>query len=240
MILKPHARIVDIVLGIWQRVPAPVIHNLSKARMLKLIFWHLAVDQKPGFYLEFGVAHGHSMRAAILANEFGKNSQLNVARVDRLFYGIDTFEGFSSDNPIDGHPVWHSDSYTKPISEVRNRFKSFGPTVSFFKIDANDFGMKTNSEIERLTSRLDGFAAVILFDMDLYNPTARALEWIEPYIQEGTFLLFDEFFAFGGSLKKGEARAVEEFKARHPKWILRDFSSYGSGGKCFVVSRVCA
>lgn len=238
MNLKFQVRIVDFVLSIWQRVPGPVIHNLSKARMLKLIFWHLAVDQKPGFYLEFGVAHGHSMRAAILANEFSKNSQLNIVKVDRLFYGIDTFEGFSSDNPIDNHPVWHSDSYTMPISEVRNRFKSFAPKVNFFKIDANDFGMKTNSEIERLSSRLDGLAAVILFDMDLYSPTARALKWIEPYIQEGTFLLFDEFFAFGGSLKKGEARAVEEFRVLYPNWALRDFSLYGSGGKCFVVSRV--
>jgi len=228
---------VDFALQIWQRIPGPISHNLAKARILRLIFWHLAVDQKPGFYIEFGVAFGHSMKSALLANKFAKSSQLRVPKMERYFFGVDTFEGFKSQNSIDSHPVWNSDAFTKSLQVVKRRFRRFR-RVDFFKIDATAFGREDDSEIFRLKKCLNGrTAAIVLFDMDLYEPTARALEWIAPYLQEGTFLLFDEFFAFGGSMERGEVLALQEFIAKHPNWILRDFASYGAGGKCFVLSK---
>jgi hypothetical protein len=73
------SRIVDGVLAIWQRVPAPVIHNLDKARIIKRVLWHLNVDGLPGDYIEFGVAHGHSLRAAEIAIKTSSSKKMGVA-----------------------------------------------------------------------------------------------------------------------------------------------------------------
>ena len=86
--------IVDFVLGIWQRVPGPVIHNLDKARMLKKIMWHLNVDGVNGDYFEFGVAHGHSMRAAQQAVKHSHSNKLGVKQIQRQLFGFDTFDKF--------------------------------------------------------------------------------------------------------------------------------------------------
>ena len=47
--------------------------------------------------------------------------------------------------------------------------------------------------------------------------------------------MFDEYFSFGADQNKGEARALKEFLALHPEFVIRDFASYGAGGKIFVV-----
>ena len=78
-------------------------------------------------------------------------------------------------------------------------------------------------------------AAVILFDMDLYTPTRSALFWVKGLIQQGTFLIFDELHAFAGNSNKGEARALNEFTEMNPLLSLREFCSYGAGGKVFIV-----
>jgi len=229
--------LVDIVLGLWQRIPAPVIHNLSKAQMLKLIFWHLNVDQKPGFYMEFGVAHGHSMKAAILANRFAKSKQLGVVRLERTFFGVDTFEGFKSDNPLDVHPVWNADKFTRPIDEIEQRFRKEDVSVLFLKIDATTLNNLSDVTVLDFKSSIKGPAAILLFDMDLFEPTISALRWVSEFIDEGTFIMFDEFFAFQASLEKGEARAFREFSQSNPHLIFREFATYGSGGKVFVLSK---
>ena len=78
-------------------------------------------------------------------------------------------------------------------------------------------------------------AAVVLFDMDLYAPTLAALFWSRQLLQQGTFLIFDEFFSFSGDSNRGESRALREFLEEFPEITLRDFASYGCGGKVFIV-----
>ena len=227
---------VNLALNVWQRIPAPVVHNLSKAQMLKLIFWHLNVDQRPGFYMEFGVAHGHSMKAAILASRFSNSRQLGVQSMKRSFFGVDTFETFMSSNPIDIHPVWKSDKFTKSLDQVKHRFRKEKVPISFLKIDASRLD-KESPQSSEFKKSLIGRAAILLFDMDLYEPTKSALNWANEFIDEGTFLMFDEFFAFNGSQEKGEAKAFLEYSHQNPNLVFRDFATYGSGGKVFIVSK---
>lgn len=226
--------IVDFVLRLWQRIPAPVMHNLEKAHAIKKIFWHLNVDQFEGCYIEFGVAHGHSMRSAEIAERNTHSKVIEVKRVPRNLFGFDTFESFQSHAQIDSHPTWEGTLFNIPLSKIQKRFSS-SKNVKFIKMDAT-----------RLISREDGIvysadlgirekAAIILFDMDLYEPTFSALCWSRQLLQTGTFLLFDEFFAFGGDSNKGEARALKEFLNLNPDVQIRDYDSYGAGGKIFVV-----
>ena len=226
-------RIVDGVLAIWQRIPGPVIHNLDKARMIKRIFWHLNVDGLTGDYIEFGVAHGHSLRAADIAIRTSSSKEMGVARINRNLYGFDTFERFISGSDIDAHPTWNGTAFNIAYDKVRRRFRG-KHNVHLIQLDANSL-VSNDSVVPANKFGIESMAAVILFDMDLYSPTRSALFWSRQLIQQGTFLIFDEFFSFSGDSKKGESKAVQDFLLAYPEIFLRDFAHYGSGGKVFVV-----
>lgn len=230
------SRIVDSVLAIWQRVPGPVIHNLGKARMIKRVIWHINVDGLLGDYIEFGVAHGHSLRAAEIAIRTSSSKEIGVAHIDRNLYGFDTFERFISDSSIDAHPTWEGTAFNIAYDKVSKRFRR-RKNIHLFQIDANSL-TSDNSVIPASKFGIANMAAVILFDMDLYAPTRAALYWARQIIQQGTFLIFDEFFSFSGDSKRGESRAVQEFLLEFPEISLRDFANYGSGGKVFVVDLI--
>lgn len=226
--------LVDLVLKLWQAVPALVLHNLEKAHAIKKIFWHLSVDQFEGCYIEFGVAHGNSMRSAEIAERTSESKVIGVKRIPRQLFGFDTFEGFVSHTADDMHPIWEGTMYTAPLKDIQRRFRRSN-NVQFIKMDVTKLVKTGGSVIEAEEFGITEKAAIILLDMDLYEPTLSALRWSRQLLQTGTFLLLDEYFSFGGDSNKGESRALNEFLDENPDIRVRDYSSYGAGGKIFVV-----
>lgn len=226
--------LVDAVLRVWQIVPAPVIHNLQKAHALKMLFWHCAVDQLSGNYLEFGVAHGHSMRAAYLAEKSSFSKTIGVRRIPRTLIGFDTFEKFVSSSVLDVHSTWEGDLFNLPLHTIKRRFRK-NPNVCFVKCDASTLADE-KSFVRQEELGIIGKSAIILFDMDLYEPTLGALRWSRQTFQQGTFLVFDEFFSFAGNPNKGECLAFTKFLEENPDVSVREVDTYGAGGKIFVVA----
>jgi hypothetical protein len=225
-------KMVDLVLFLLAKIPSIALHNLEKARTLKLIFWQLAVDGRTGDYIEFGVAQGNSLRAAMLGNASASAKIIGVNPIERRFFGFDTFSSFSTDSVLDDHDTWSGEKFNQSLRTVQRRFKN-NPNVELVATDV----LRINDD-EKLTPeklRISNYPAVILFDMDLYAPTAAALVWCEKIIQQGTFLVFDESFSFNGSTKKGEALAIREFCDRNPSISLRTWATYGSGGIVYIV-----
>jgi hypothetical protein len=223
---------VDVFLFFWQKIPPIVFHNAAKASMLKMVFWHLAVDGHRGAYLEFGVAQGNSLMAAVLANKNASAKIIGVEAVERTFYGFDTFDTFVSDDARDLHPTWNGAKFNDSFKNVQKRFVKY-PFVNLIKLnvlEVHEMGYSADLLNE------DG-AAVMLFDMDLYAPTIAALNWSKAVMRQGTFLIFDEPFAFSGDPKKGEGAAISKFKIENPDVVLREFSKYGAGGVVYIVER---
>jgi len=225
-------KLVDLVLYLFSKIPSVALHNLEKARTLKLIFWQLAVDGRTGDYIEFGVAQGNSLRAAILGNKSASAKIVGVNQIERRFIGFDTFDSFSTDSFLDTHATWKGAKFSQSLKTVQRRFKH-NSNVELVAVDV----LKINDD-ERFAPEslgITNYPAVILFDMDLYAPTAAALLWCEKIIHQGTFLVFDESFSFDGSTKKGEALAIREFCQRNPSITLRTWTTYGSGGIVYIV-----
>lgn len=225
---------VDSVLSVWQAIPAPAIHNLQKARALKMLFWHCAVDQVAGNYIEFGVAHGHSMRAASLAEKSAFSKTIGVKRIPRKLYGFDTFSEFISESELDAHSTWEGSLFNLPLEVIERRFRR-NPNISFVKCDVSTLATK-KSFIKQEDFDIEGKSAIVLFDMDLYAPTLAALRWVKQSLQQGTFLIFDEYFSFAGDSRKGESLAFSEFLKENPQIEAREVDTYGAGGKIFVIS----
>lgn len=235
MHLKNLVLTTDLVLRVFGLIPAPVFHNFGKAKALKIAFWHLAIDQVPGCYVEFGVASGNSMRSAEIAERRSQSKSLGVIRSRRKLYGFDTFTSFASDSALDKHPTWDGDNFSVSVDKVRKRFKRLGERVTLFQIDASTL----NNEIE--STNIDNFIsedniAIVLMDMDLGSPTLHALNWIHPKIKSGTILIFDEFLAFKGDPEIGESGALSKFIELHPEISFRQLATYGDGGTVLQIT----
>jgi O-methyltransferase len=226
----------ELVLRALGVVPAPVIHNIEKSITLKMAFWHLAVDQVEGAYVEFGVASGNSMRSAELAERGSGSKSLGVMRVPRELVGFDTFNSFSTGSDDDLHQTWEGSNFSVPISRVKKRFRRAGQRVSFHAVDCSKLG-DAQSEYGPVSSYVASQdIAIVLMDMDLGDPTEKALDWIRPKLRTGTIVIFDEYFAYGGDPSKGEAGAWTRFLAKNPEISGRIMKTYGDGGAMFQIS----
>jgi len=221
---------VDLVLKFISAVPAPVIHNVAKSFMLKMVFWHLAVDQVKGAYVEFGVASGNSMKSALLHEKNTKFPSLGIQRIERNLYGFDTFSEFKG-SELDNHPIWSGNKFSFEYEKVKKRFKKC-QNVFLYKQNAMD--LEENLHPLNRYIRED-FIAVCLMDMDLGEPTRIALEWIYPKLTSGSFIIFDEYSAYRGDPNLGEQRAFKDFLDNHPNIKPTVFKKYGDGGVAFII-----
>ena len=226
------------MIRVWQRVPAPVVHNLGKARALKMAFWHANLEATPGCYVEFGVATGNSLRAAEVAERTAFSPSLGVPHIRRALHGFDTFDSFSSAAAEDAHPVWQGDKFNVPLERVARRFRSsLGRRLWLHRIDATSLsGVNAGPDSAAAVLGVNE-CAILLLDMDLAAPTLAALRWLEPILTDGTVVLLDEYCGFGGNPSTGEAGAFRDFLSEHPHWGATLFTTYGDGGRAFVLYR---
>lgn len=216
--------------------PTTATHNLEKFKALRIIFHNLALDRIEGPYVEFGVAHGNSLYGALLANSKTSFKPLGINLIGRRFIGFDTFEQFTSTLPEDNHSVWSGNKFSATFESVTRRFRKY-QNVSLYKIDATLLEDNSNSGTHVDSVIHEEMVAVVLFDMDLMGPTYSALNWIEPKINLGTILIFDEYFGFRGDSTLGEAGAFSQFLTKHKNLEVRELLKYGSGGVVFQVSQ---
>ena len=59
-------------------------------------------------------------------------------------------------------------------------------------------------------------AAVVHIDCDLYASTVAVLDFITPFVIDGTVIVFDDFFYYRGHPKKGERGAFNRWLSIHP------------------------
>jgi hypothetical protein len=181
---------------------------------------------------------GHSMRAAEIAERSSHLNSLGIQRMHRKLIGFDTFSQFLSDNPIDNHMTWSGTAFNIPLKKVEHRFrKDLGKRIFLNQQDATKLVDNQGKVLlDHENFGLDGPIALLLLDMDLYEPTIAALRWSRSRIQSGTIIFSDEYFAFGGRTDRGEALAIKEFLQENPEISLRQFGFYGAGGAVFIVS----
>ena len=66
------------------------------------------------------------------------------------------------------------------------------------------------------------------------------LDWVKIYLQNGTVVLFDDFYHYKGNPDQGEQKALREFCELHPDMQFMPWSNYAPVGKSFIVHREAA
>ncbi len=180
-----------------------------------------------GDYLEFGVANGTSF---IFAYQAAQKFNLKSMR----FYAFDSFQGLPEIRNIDAEVKnFKEGMFNVAESEFLKRLKK--DNVDLSKVQTIHGWFNETLTNETKMNLLIKKASVIMVDCDLYESTVPVLDFIVDYLQDGTIIVFDDWFCFRGNPNRGEQRAFREWLKRNPSIKVSEFHKYGAEGNSFIV-----
>lgn len=154
---------------------------------------------------------------------------------DIHFYGFDSFEGLPPAEGIDqADGRFFEGQFSCSKQDVEKNLESNGMDMSRTTLVQ---GFYENS----LTAQLKAEhpfrpASVVLMDCDLYSSTVEALAWVDIYLQDGTIILFDDWFSFGEESEGlGQQKATKEFLEQHANYSLEPLWPFCKHGKAFIL-----
>jgi O-methyltransferase len=206
--------------------PPPPTHWPSSLTLLEKTAFLAASDKIEGDYLEFGVFQGktvieayHSFRRTFeqRISEVGFNGTSGDAtqrqRIwDQMrFFAFDSFEGLPEPQGIDADTRdFSGGQYAAGVEEVRQNLLRAGVPADRVVFVPGWFDvtcMPATAEEHGIRK-----AAAIWIDCDLYHSTTKVLEFVTPLLQDGTVIVFDDWYSFRGNPRRGEQRAFSEWK----------------------------
>jgi O-methyltransferase len=208
-----------------------IVHNIEKYHALKKVHYLSAIEDIQGDYLEFGVFTGSSFCHSIRCCK--KLAKLNKNTLNTKFYGFDSFEGFGDLTDLDRHPFYTDENFSTSLLIVNRRVQRVAGNIQYKLIP----GLFSESLIDAPIKLGIGKSRIIFIDSDTYSSASTALTFCIPTLQEGTFIVLDDYFSYRGSHVRGVAGAFNEFLISS-KIKVRSVLTYGMGGIVFVVSEM--
>ena len=206
-----------------------VVHNLEKYMALKKVHYLSALENVEGDYLEFGVFTGSSFCHSIRCCRKLVRLNPNIART--TFYGFDSFAGFGPLREEDRHPFYTSENFPASLPKVERRVRKAAGDIAFQLIPGFfDESLKRGARetgIEKIR--------IVFIDSDTFASASQALAFCRPALQQGTFIVLDDYFSYRGREDRGVRRAYSEFAAES-RLKARQVFTYGMGGVALVVS----
>ena len=177
---------------------------------------HFCITNRPipGYYFEFG-CHG--------ANTISMAWKNFKYLFDFKYVAFDSFEGLPTIDKIDEQLIWEKGKLMTTEEDFLKKISSIGiPNDKIITVK----GFYEDSLNEDLQKKLlPTKAAVIYVDCDLYKSTVPVLDFIIPFLQTGTIIVFDDWNCFFGDPDRGERRAFREFSDKYPNIIFEPFIS---------------
>ena len=208
-----------------------VTHNIEKYQALKKVHYLSAIEDMEGDYLEFGVFTGSSFLHSIRCCK--KLEKLNKKIINTTFYGFDSFTGFGDLIEEDKHPFYTDENFSTSLIAVNKRVERVVDMKFRYKLISGLFSESLKNGASQMGIEK---ARIIFIDSDTYSSAAEALTFCIPTLQEGTFIVLDDYYSYKGSEIRGVRRAFMEFVFRCGIKVRHVFT-YGMGGVVYVVSK---
>lgn len=158
----------------------------------------LMVNNIKGDYAEFGVFKGSTFITSYHLAQLEKQK-------DMKFYAFDSFEGLPKPEKTDTDFIWKEGDYCCSLKDFKKNLKKGG--VNMNKVICIKGKFKESLKKQHNYRKL----SFIFIDCDYYSSAKEVLNYIKPYLQEGTLILFDDWYCFKASKEQGEQRAFNEF-----------------------------
>ena len=218
----------NIVVNFLSLLHPSIMHNLDKIEMIKKALWHCEIEKIDGGYFEFGTYQGTSLLAAV---KICKKINLGM---NRNFYGFDDFDrGFKYFDEKDRHPFFKEGDFVSSFEKAKKRFRNYDNVHLINGYFEDTVADKKPEDICKSDK-----CAVVFIDCDLMNPAYIALNFIRPILQPGSIIIIDDYFSYRGNEKLGPSGAFSKFLSENKNVKVREYCSYGYGGKSFIVSSV--
>ena len=201
-------------------------------------------NQVPGDYIEFGVWNGYSFgvayreiirqRAQHLSLGYSSPEYDSWAARRPRFFAFDSFEGIPDDSGVERMVDYEAGSYAATEHDFTNSIKAKGVDLSDVVLVKGWYEDTCTAETKR-EHGLDR-VAVAFIDCDLYESTVPVLDFLTELVQQGTILIFDDWFRFRGDPHSGEQRACREWLERNPQIELIEFWRQAPQAVSFIVN----
>ncbi|MGH8763878.1 MAG: TylF/MycF/NovP-related O-methyltransferase [Nitrosospira sp.] len=199
-------------------------NRMTELGMLSQAFEFAKINHVPGDYFEFGLWRGKTFG-------YAHRMKLRYGRRDMKLWGFDSFQGLPA---TEKHPdnIWYEGQFACTRPEFEAILASRGIHPSEYGLIQGFYNESLNDDAHR---RLSGRqAAVIYVDCDLYDSTIQVLNFIEPYIVNGSIICFDDFYNYKGDPAQGEQKALAEFMQQQPQLDFIPYLDYAPLGKSFI------
>ncbi len=184
----------------------------------------------PGDYLEFGVFQGTTFRYAM--------ESMSPYLPEMKYIAFDSFEGLPAPRGIDAENGYTSNFQEEAFSCSEDEFYA---NLKKSDIDRNKVKTvkgwfdKTLTPETAQEIQLEKIA-VAWIDCDLYESTVPVLNFITPFLQVGTVIIFDDWRCYRNHPDYGEQKACREWLEQNPHISLSELYSFGWNGIAFTVS----
>lgn len=166
-----------------------------------------------GDYFEFGVFRGETTVKAFHWLQSSKKSR------DTHLHLFDSFEGMPKNNE-------GNEFFKGCLACSLEEFKKIIPISDKIHIYKGWF--------KDLKLKLKNKAKLIYIDCDLYESTVDVLNFCIPLIQDGTIIIFDDWYCFNADSNKGEQKAFREWLEK-TQFKAQEFQNVGGLLKSFII-----
>ncbi len=188
-----------------------------------------------GNYLEFGVWKGRSFTKAyhLWHSLFARKGKLS----EMEFFAFDSFQGLPEiTSPQDNTGEFKKGDYFFSQESFERALQNSGVDKRRVHIIPGWFSdTLTGKQGESIHTKK---AAIAWIDCDLYESTVPVLAFLTTRIQDGTVLIFDDWFAFRGHPDRGQQRAFSEWLRIHPQWHATEWQVSNWRAKAFIMNQV--
>ena len=183
------------------------LHNLDKFFQISKIWFNIYLDSIKGDYIEFGIFKGKSLYHSY------KSSKKYQIHSKRIFWGLDSFEGF----PVENHNFYNSDNFRSSYSKVNKFFSKYKNVVI-----VKGYFDSTLKQEDLIKVNKISFAFV---DCDIYESALPVFKFLEKRISKGGFIMIDDFTSIDN---KGDYIAKAFFEIFKSRTVIL-FDTYSNG-----------
>lgn len=204
-----------------------------KVPFLKMAFEYVSKMEISGDYFEFGVFRGKSFISAMQQYNLIKNTFESGNEV-RIFHAFDSFQGLPEPLPSELDKFKIKDFNATQAEFERNILES-GFNLNNVKIYPGFFSDTLNSDLFEQFKKNDTKMAILYVDTDIYSSTKAVLNFCKSFLQPGSLICLDDYFALKANQNNGQIRAMKEFILETPEFTLMEWGPINIFSKSFVV-----
>ncbi len=202
--------------------------QLEKYRLYINAFDMLNENKVSGDYFEFGC---HRVRTFRMALTEARRHCMEKMR----FFAYDSFEGLPDNDESHGiGKKWVRGNLSTSVEAFQSIIDQHGIYTDQVEIVKGFYNKSLTLELKQQFIERNIKAALITVDCDLYESAVPVFQFIEPFLQEGTIIYIDDWFAgYKGSPCQGVSCAFNEF-IETSDYHFADFLSVGWFGRSFI------